>query len=307
MANTILITGGSGLVGTSLSAHLASRGYQVAHLSRYKRKSTLYPTFAWDLTRNSIEEGAFNAVDYIVHLAGAGVADKRWTKERKQVLASSRIDTARLIHQNLQKSGRKIKGFISASAIGIYGFDTGEIVQTEDRTQLGDDFLATLTKQWEEAADRFQDISDRVVKYRIGLVLSNNGGLLDKLLPITKLGLGSALGSGHQYMSWIHEHDLIGIFTKAIEDSDLNGVYNAVAPHPVTNESFMKALAKTVNRPLFLPNAPKFALQMALGELASAVTGGNRVSAEKIQQAGFTFKYPQLSHALADLLKRQSN
>jgi uncharacterized protein (TIGR01777 family) len=303
MAKNILITGGSGLLGTSLSQKLDTLGYEVIHLSRYKSKVSKYRIFTWNIASGSIEEGAFDGVDYIIHLAGAGVADKRWTDERKKVLASSRIDSATLMHKQLKTSGKKIKAFISASAIGIYGFDTGSIVQTEDRTQLGDDFLATLTKKWEHAADQFNDMADRVVKFRIGLVLSKKGGLLEKLVPVTKFGLASAFGNGEQYMSWVHIDDLVEMFVKAIEDDSLEGPFNAVAPNPVTNKEFLKALTETLHKPFFLPDTPKFILRMALGELASAITGGNKVSCEKIQKSGFQFQYPELSESLSQLLR----
>lgn len=303
MAKKILITGGSGLLGTSLSQKLDALGYEVIHLSRYKSKVSNYQIFTWDIPNGLVEDGALDGVDYIIHLAGAGVADKRWTDERKKVLASSRIESAALIHNQLKMSGRKIKAFISASAVGIYGFDTGSIVQTEDRTQLGDDFLATLTKKWEHAADQFDDSSERVVKFRIGLVLSHKGGLLEKLVPVTKFGLASAFGSGEQYMSWIHIDDLVDMFIKAIEDDGFIGTFNAVAPNPVTNKKFLKTLAETLNKPFFLPDTPKFVLKMVLGELASAITGGNKVSSEKIEQAGFQFQHPSLDESLNDLLR----
>jgi len=303
MAKKVLITGGSGLVGRHLSDKLAEYGYEVAHLSRYKSKASKYPIYLWDISSGLIDEAAFNNVDYVVHLAGAGVADKRWTDERKKVLASSRIDSAHLIYDHLKNKKQKIEAFISASAIGIYGFETGSILLKEDRKHLGDDFLATLTKKWELAADQFADISTRVVKLRIGLVLAESGGLLDKLVPITKLGLGSAFGSGDQYMSWIHIEDLVNMFISAIEQDTMKGVYNAVAPNPTTNKEFLQTLSDVLNRPFFLPNTPKFLMRMALGELASAVTGGNNVSSEKISQSGFKFKFPVLSESLKDLLR----
>jgi len=302
MANRILITGGSGLVGSHLAQKLSRKGYQIALLSRSKDKNSPYEVYTWNISKGTMEQEAIEQVDYIIHLAGAGVADKRWTDDRKKVLASSRIDSAQLLHDYLKKSGKKIRAFISASAIGIYGFDTGGIAQTEDRKQLGDDFLATLTKKWEEAADEFIDLSDRIVKLRIGLVLSAKGGLLDKLIPITKLGLGSAFGTGEQFMSWIHMDDLVDMFIKAVEDEDMEGIYNAVAPKPVTNQDFIKELSNVLGRPFFLPNTPKFLMKAVLGELASAVTGGNKVSSEKIEQAGFKFMFPTLSVALSNLL-----
>ena len=290
------------MIGSQLADQLADKGYDIVLLSRDKNKSSKYTTCTWDVSSGFIESKALENVDYIVHLAGAGVADKRWTDERKKVLASSRIDSAQLIYNHLKNKKQKIKAFISASAIGIYGFDTGSILLKEDRKQLGDDFLATLTKKWEAAADQFSDISEKVVKLRIGLVLSAKGGLLDKLVPITKFGLGSAFGSGDQYMSWIHIRDLVNMFIEAIEKDTMDGVYNAVAPNPVTNKEFLETLSGVLNRPFFLPNTPKFLMRMALGELASAVTGGNKVSSEKISMTGFEFKFQTLRESLEDLL-----
>jgi len=302
MKSKVLITGGSGLVGTKLSSKLTEQGYEVIHLSRFKSKSSKYKTFTWDITSGIIEDGAFENIHSIVHLAGAGVADKRWTKDRKQELTSSRVDSANLIFKTLKYSRQKIDSFISASAIGIYGFDTGGIVQTEDRIQLGDDFLATLTKKWESAADQFSEIDARVVKLRIGLVLSNDGGLLAKLKPIANMGLSSAFGSGSQFMSWIHGDDLVNMIIYSIEKEIIAGPYNAVAPNPVNNKEFLKELSNALKKPYFLPNTPKFVLKLVMGELASAITGGNNVSSQKIQDAGFEFEYEKLDESLTDLL-----
>ena len=302
MKSKVLITGGSGLVGTKLSSKLTEQGYEVIHLSRFKSKSSKYKTFTWDIASGIIEDGAFENIHSIVHLAGAGVADKRWTKDRKQELTSSRVDSANLIFKTLKYSRQKIDSFISASAIGIYGFDTGGIVQTEDRKQLGDDFLATLTKKWESAADQFSEIDARVVKLRIGLVLSNDGGLLAKLKPIANMGLSSAFGSGSQFMSWIHGDDLVNMIIYSIEKEIIAGPYNAVAPNPVNNKEFLKELSNALKKPYFLPNTPKFVLKLVMGELASAITGGNNVSSQKIQDAGFEFEYEKLDESLTDLL-----
>lgn len=304
MKSKVLITGGSGLVGSRLSEILLGKGYEVVHLSRYGNKSSKFQTFTWDIDKGHIEDGAFENVKYIIHLAGAGVAEKRWSDKRKQILTSSRVDSANLIYTWLKSGDHHVEGFISASAIGIYGFDTGGILQSEDRIQLGDDFLANLTKKWETASDQFTDLEIRVIKLRIGLVLSEKGGLLEKLLPLAKLGLSSAFGSGEQYMSWIHIDDLADMFIKAIENHEIQGVYNTVAPNPVTNKEFVKQLSEVINKPYILPNTPKFILSMVLGELSSAITGGNKVSSKKIEETGFNFQFPELSEALRDLLKK---
>ena len=259
MSKKILITGGSGLVGKQLSEMLVGAGYEVRHLSRHKNKLAKYPTYSWDIRRGEMDEDALQDISSIIHLAGAGVADKRWTDSRKAELTYSRVDSAQLLYDKVKSLKIPLEAFISASAVGIYGFDTGGIEQTEERTYLGDDFLATLTKKWEDAADKFQELDARVVKLRIGLVLSLQGGLMQKLLPVAKLGLSSAFGNGHQYMSWIDIEDLCQMFVRSLEDSTFDGAYNAVAPNPVTNKEFLNILAAEINKPYFLPNVPKFA------------------------------------------------
>lgn len=305
MGKKVLITGGSGFLGSRLSEILSEKGYEVAHLGRSKNGKSLYKTYVWDISKGHIESGALDNTSFIIHLAGAGVADKRWTDDRKKLLKSSRIDSANLLLNHLKKKRAKIDAFISASAIGIYGFDTGSIVQTEDRVQLVDDFLATLTKDWENAADQFKECASRVVKFRIGLVLSKQGGLLAKLLPPARLGLSTAFGNGDQYMSWIHIDDLAGMFVMAIEKETLNGVYNAVAPNPVTNTDFLNVLARTIDRPYILPNTPKFIMKLAFGELSSIITGGNKVSSGKIEKAGFSFQFEVLDKALENIIQHQ--
>lgn len=304
MYTKILITGGSGLVGSQLSKILVEQGYEVVHLSRSQSNTSMYKIFTWDISQGYIEEGAFENVTHIIHLAGAGIADKRWSDRRKQVLTSSRVDGANLIYSYLKSDQHSVKAFISASAIGVYGFDTGGVLQSEERVQLGDDFLATLTKKWEISADQFAELGIRVVKLRLGHVLSQEGGLMGKMVPIAQLGLSSSFGNGEQYMSWIHIDDLVNLFLNALEQQDIQGVYNAVAPNPVTNKEFLTQLSTMLNKPYFLPNTPKFVLKMVLGEFSSAITGGNKVSSKKIERAGFTFQFTELNEALRNLLKK---
>ena len=302
MRKKVLITGGSGLIGTALSARLVRDGYEVVHLSRKRPKDSPYKTFLWNIDDNFMEEGALDGVGTIIHLAGANIADKRWTARRKKELADSRIDSARLIRDKLSSVSHEVETFISASAIGIYGYDTGDAWITEDHAAHPHDFLAVLTRQWEEAADAFKEMNIRVVKLRIGLVLSRHGGLLKKLLLPAKLGLSSAFGTGRQFMSWIHIDDLTAMFAKAIADPQMSGAYNAAAPQPVTNREFLKTLAKALHRPYFMPAIPRAVLKLMLGEMADAVAGGNRVSCQKITEAGFQFRFENLETALADLL-----
>jgi uncharacterized protein (TIGR01777 family) len=296
----ILITGGSGLVGTQLSEQLTKDGHEVSHLSRTIGGSN-YPTFKWDLKKGFIDEEAFVGLDHIIHLAGAGVADERWTEKRKKLILDSRVDGVRLLYDYVSKLDVKLKSFVSASAIGIYGGDTGDVLLKED-SPYGNDFLAEVVKSWEAETDKFSKIT-KVAKVRIGIVLSEKGGALPEILKPIKLYAGAPLGTGEQYLSWIHINDLCAIFAYIVSNN-LEGVYNATAPNPVTNEAMTKAIAKTVVKPLFLPNVPAFVMNLMLGEMAQIVLGGNKVSGERIIQTGFRFEYDLLQDALRDLLSR---
>jgi hypothetical protein len=301
MSAKILITGGTGLVGTRLTEHFLKEGYEVFHLSRSEGGSGVVKTYQWDIHNNYIDEEALK-VDYIIHLAGAGVADSRWTSKRKQIIYNSRIDSTNLLFQKVKENGIKLKGLISASAIGYYGLDTGDSICMETDNP-GKDFLADVVVDWEKAADQFEnELNIPTAKIRIGVVLSNEGGALPKLVQPIKFGVGAPIGSGQQYMSWIHLDDLVGIFAFAIE-KNLRGTYNAVAPNPETNKSLSKQAAKALNKPFFFPNVPGFVLKLIFGEMAGILLGGNRVSSKKIEENGFIFKFPTASKALANLLK----
>ncbi|NEM98172.1 TIGR01777 family oxidoreductase [Pontibacter burrus] len=296
MPEKILITGGSGMIGTRLSEMLIDQGYEVAHLSRTPSKFSKYKTFRWDLRESYIDENAITYADYIIHLAGAGVADEKWTEERKREILKSRVDSARLLYDCLQKSEHHVKGFISASAIGIYG-DSGDQLVSEESI-LADDFLAEVCKAWEASSWQVRELGLRTVIFRLGIVLSNLGGALPQLARPVKLMAGAPLGSGKQYMSWIHIDDACRLFIKAIEDTQFEGVYNAVAPHPVTNKEFTRELADVMHRPLVLPKVPEFALNLMLGQKSGVVLDSQRVSANKVLQTGFTFEYNYLDEAL---------
>lgn len=304
MSQTVLITGGSGLVGTRLSELLLEQGYSVRHLSRTPGDDdSPIITYLWDIRQQYINPEALTGVDYVVHLAGAGVADQRWTESRKQAILESRTQSTQLLHDTLaQPDAPTIKAFVSASAIGIYGADTGGTLLTEE-SPATDDFLARVVVAWEAAVDTVAALGIRTVKYRIGIVLSDQGGALSPIAQTVRWGVGAPLGSGDQYMSWIHLDDLCRMFIYALENDTLSGTYNAVGPEPITNKEMTRAIAGAMHRPLFLPNVPAFALKLALGELSSVVLGGNRVSNQRIVDAGFDYKFNKIAVALADLLK----
>ena len=304
MSKNVLITGGSGMVGTRLSELLLEQGYTVSHLSRSPGDdSSPITTYLWDIQQQYINPEAIPRADYIVHLAGAGVADQRWTHQRKQAILRSRTASTQLLHDALaQQDPSTISAFVSASAIGIYGTDTGDTLLTEE-SPAARDFLADVVVQWEAAVDTIQALDIRTVKYRIGIVLSDQGGALDPIARTVRWGVGAPLGDGQQYMSWIHLDDLCRLFIYALENDTMDGTYNAVGPQPITNQAFTKATAQVLHRPLWLPHVPAFVLKAALGKLSSVVLGGNRVSSQKIEDAGFEHKFNKIEIALADLLK----
>ena len=297
----ILITGGTGMIGHRLTELLLAKGHKVSYLSRKKEKMPKVEVFQWDIQKGYIEEGALEAADYVVHLAGAGIADKRWTDERKKEIIDSRIQPIELINSYLQKNNIQLKGFISASAIGIYGGDTGD-VRLDENSELGNDFLAECTKLWEIHAKKVTNTA-RIVSVRIGIVLSEKGGALPKLVQPIRLGFGAALGSGKQFMSWIHVDDLCEIFVKAIEDDTMQGPYNAVTPNPVTNQEMTSVAAQVLKKPLWLPNVPIFALKLVFGEMGIVVTGGNFVLNKRLsKETNFQYKVINIKEALNDLL-----
>ena len=249
-----------------------------------------------------IEEGAIENADYIIHLAGAGIADKRWTNKRKKEIADSRIKTANLLYEKVKASNVILKAFISASAIGYYGTVTTDKIHTEDNLPARD-FLGKTCQLWEKAAGQFSSLDIRTVKIRIGVVLARDGGALPKMALPVKLFAGAPIGSGNQYMPWIHVDDLCNIFIKVIESEEMNGIYNAVSPNHTTNKELTKAIAEILNKPLILPNVPAWFLKLIFGEMAGILLNGSRVSSEKIVREGVEFKYPELERALRDIFK----
>ena len=298
MKKTILITGGTGFIGEKLSQLLIQKGYAVSVLSRSKiinQRSITY--YTWDIKNKTIDENAVLGADYIIHLAGENVFEKRWTSRRKKAIIDSRVVPVALIQAVLEKHHKKTTAFITASGIGIYGAYNGMKICTED-TEIASDFLGITCKKWEEAADLMADYSDRVVKIRTGLVLGKNAGFLAKLIPVFKFRLGAALGSGKQFMPWIHVDDLCNIYLEAIENTEVNGAYNATVFDSTSNDIFSKRLARIIGYRLFLPNIPAFILKIILGERSEIILTGRRVSSAKIQQLGFKFKFVYLKRAL---------
>lgn len=302
MKKNILISGGTGFVGKHLTDLLIAKGYSVFILSRKYRQNTAdISYYQWDIDTNTMDENAVLNADYIVHLAGEGIADSRWTKKRKEAIVWSRVQSVRLIHEVLKKNNKKLDAFVSASGIGIYGAINGLEICTEN-TPSANDFLGTTCQKWEAAADTISDFGIRVVKIRTGLVLGKGEGFLKQLTPIFKFRLGSVLGSGKQYMPWIHVDDLCAIYLEALNNSTMNGVYNAAISDDTTNALFSKTLAKILGYSIWLPNVPAFLLKMILGEMAQIILAGRRVSSSKIEETGFKFQFTNLKEALVNCL-----
>lgn len=300
MAGKILITGGSGLIGTRLTEMLLDLGYEVAHLSRNCSKFAKYKTFRWNPAAKTMDPAALHSADYIVNLAGASVANGKWTDKRKQEILDSRVHSIQTLLEYLPKTPNSVKAFISASAIGIYG-NSGDRLVAEESNYAENDFLAEVCQQWEKAAWQANDLNLRTVIFRIGIVLSPAGGALPQMAKPIKFMAGAPLGSGKQYMSWIHLDDLCRLFIATIEEPKFEAVYNAVAPHAVTNEEFTRTLAGVLHKPLTGLKVPAFGLKLLMGEMSGIVLGGSRVSANKVLQTGFTFEYNYLDEALESI------
>lgn len=305
MAKSVLITGASGLVGSRLTEVLLAQGYQVSHLGRSRTSKNHVKSYIWNIQERFIEDGAIEKSNIVVHLAGAAVADKRWTSSRKQEILKSRVQTTQLLFEKLSAVNHACETVISASAIGYYGIDTDD-KWLDEESPAGSGFLAEVTRQWEQQSALLMKLKLRVVMLRTGIVLSDKGGALPRIAQTIRLNLGSVLGTGTQYMSWIHIDDLCGIITNSIEDNRIEGAYNAVAPNPVTNKVFTQTLAQVLGKSIWLPAVPGFLLKIVLGKMAGLVLGGNRVSSRKIQSAGYQFKYSNLITALSALFKEET-
>ena len=302
MKKNVLITGGTGFIGKHLTNLLIQNDFSVSVLSRgYKQNTTDISYFSWDIDSHTIDEAAILKADFIIHLAGEGIADQRWTAKRKEAIVQSREKSIQLIYDVLKANNKILEAFISASGVGIYGAINGPEICTET-TPAVDDFLGSTCQKWEAAADTVASLGIRTVKIRTGLVLGKDEGFLKKLAPIFKYKLGSALGSGKQYMPWIHIDDLCSIYLEALKKSEISGAYNAAINDSTNNEVFSKTLAKCYGYSIWLPKVPAFLIQLMLGEMALIILTGRRVSSDKIEKTGFQFQFSNLELALGDCI-----
>ena len=302
MKKNVLISGGSGFIGRHLTALLIAKGYSVSILSRSEKQNkenVFY--YKWDVVNQTIDEKAVLNADYIIHLAGENIAEQRWTAKRKAAIIDSREQSTLLLYSVLKKNNKKLDAFISASAVGIYGAVNGEEICTEDMPPAND-FLGYTCQKWEDSLDFIENLNSRTVMIRTGLVLGKNEGFLKKLTPLFNYRLGSALGSGKQYMPWIHVDDLCAIYYQAIINPAMSGPYNAAINDNTTNSVFSKTLACVFGYSIWLPNVPAFVLKLFMGQMAIIVLTGRRVSSDKIEQTGFKFQFKNLEGALRNCL-----
>lgn len=303
---TVLITGGTGMVGTSLTKLLLNKGYQVIVLTRQPRVSNV-PNLSyavWDIDKGYIDPSAIQNADTIVHLAGAGVADKRWSKKRKQEIVDSRVLSGALLVKYLTENSHQVKTLVAASAIGWYGPDNAKSLMNGfvETDAVDSAYLGATCKNWEESVKPIEALGIRLATLRIGIVLNKKGGALAEFIKPAQFGMATVFGNGKQIVSWVHHHDLCRMILFGIETASLKGVYNAVSPDPKSNKDLIIAITKKL-RGFYIPiPVPAFVLKIMLGEMSIEILKSAKVSSKKIQGAGFNFDYPTLHSALNDLL-----
>lgn len=302
MSKTILITGGTGLLGKPLTSHLLQKGYTIHLLIRSKseNENPSIKTFKWDIYKREIDARCINGIDAVIHLAGENIAAKPWTKERKKKIIESRTESIGMIYDLLRKSkNHNCKAVISASAIGFYSDRGDELMTEKDKADI--DFQAQSCIAWERAADEGTNLQIRVVKLRTGVVLAADGGAYPQFSKPVKMGIGAPLGSGKQWVSWIHINDVIRMYDFALENEQLKGVYNMAAPNPITNKELTRAIARKYKKNLWAPHVPSFVLRVLLGEMSIVVLSSTKTSADKIQKAGFEFDFVTIDDALQNI------
>ena len=305
MKQTVLITGGTGLVGKALSKVLVKKGYTVIILTRDIGDKKAEPGIgyaAWNVAKQEIDITALQQADYIVHLAGAGVVDKRWTDTYKKEIIDSRTESSRLIYESLKNNTNKVKAIVSASATGWYGGDTDPLKSFTETDAADDSFLGNTCRLWEASIEPVTTLGKRLVILRTGIVLSNDGGALVEFKKPMAFGIAAILGSGKQIVSWLHIDDLCNMYVAGIENEHLSGSFNAVAPNPVSNKTLTLQLAKTLKKKFYVAvNVPSFVLKIMMGQSCIEVLKSVTVSCKKILDSGFEFKFKTIETALEDL------
>ncbi len=298
----ILITGATGLIGTELVSLLLQKGISIHYLTTSKIKikdKKNYHGFYWNPNQGFIDENCLMGVDAIIHLAGASIA-KRWTNSYKQEIIESRVLASNILYKALKDNPNQVKQIVSASGTAIYP-NSYDAVYSETETTISDNFLSNVVIKWEESVNKFQSLNIKVCKLRTGIVFSKNGGALQEMIQPIRLGLGANFGNGKQMSSWIHIHDIAEMYHFALMNS-WEGTYNAVAPNPISNKELTKAIAQKINRPLWLPNIPKFVMKWILGDMHELLFDNKKISSQKAIDHRFQFQFPTIDKALSNLL-----
>ena len=295
----ILITGGSGLLGSALTKKILKNNIEVVHVTSNISSKYDVKNYFWNWEKNEIDENCFTGVSHIVHLAGAGIAAKAWTKKRKEQIVKSRVLTTRLMLSKITEQSLPISTFISASAVGIYGAQKSEKIFNEEDEPF-EDFMGNCCKQWENSVDKFEKIS-RVIKLRLGVILDKNYGALPRIANMVKNGIGSPLGDGQQYMPWIHIEDAVNIFFNSIINEKISGTFNVVSSDYITNSELTKKIGEVFNKKIWLPNVPSFVLKFLYGEMSDTILKGVKVSNEKLKEIELKLKYEKIEDALSEI------
>lgn len=306
MAEKVLIPGGSGLIGRHLCALLKEEGFEPAVLSRSKTgEKDGIMHYQWNPAEKKIDAGALDDTIHIINLAGRNLFEKRWNEDFKNELFNSRVDTTKFLAEKVKKTNAPVKTWINASGINFYGADRD--ITLSEESNHGNDFLSRLCREWERAAERAKDLNIRTVIFRFGVVLADKDSALQQMELPVKMWAGAPISPGSQFMSWIHITDLCRMMVYAIQNHNVKGTYNAVAPNPVTNKEMTNEIASIKNKPIFLPSVPQFMLKLMLGEVSQLVTGNLKVSGKKIQKTGFQFYFANVNAALSDLLTSETS
>ena len=308
----VLISGGTGLIGKKLTSHLIERNFEVIILSRNRNNIQSNPKISysfWDIQNQQMDSSVLQKIDYIIHLAGAGVMDRKWTNRYKEEILISRTKSSSLLIKNLKEQANRVKALVTASAIGWYGADANPLIHKEgfyetDPADKG--FLGEICLKWENSVDEATELNIRVVKFRTGIVLSNEGGALKEFMEPLKFGIAGIMGDGKQVISWIHIEDLCHMYIESLENTEFNGVYNAVAPAPVSQKKLMIETANKIRNKFYIPiHIPGFFLKLILGKRSIEILKSATVNNRKIKSAGFTFLFPSIESAIDDLVIRQ--
>jgi len=299
MNQHILLTGATGMLGKYLIQSLLNAGHKVSVLSRKPQTISQVKVFLWDVDKEQIDPRCIEGVDTVIHLAGENIAGEKWTEKRKKEIIDSRVMSAGLLFKTISAYKNQVRVFISAAAVGYYG-NRGDEILTES-SPAGNDFMSDCCVAWEQAADQGKKLGLRVVKIRTGVVLGKDGGALPQMAKPIQLFVGAPLGTGKQWVPWIHYEDMNQIYMHFVDDQSAEGVYNACAPFPVTNKTLTRAIAKALHRPVWPFSVPEAVMKLILGEMSAVVLNSTNTSAQKILDAGFIFKYTHLEDALADI------